>query len=125
MPLLWEEVHMWEPHNVTPYTLFKYPGTAERVSPYIRTMHLSVGEEEENMDKTKLNRIRKYSSRCLQILTAATCVKSLHLYIYMYNIDNHPPELRTKLKAINTLIFRILRHAETMELDEFVWHPGT
>ncbi len=125
MPLLWEEVEIWGPRTVRPYTLLKYPGTAERVSPYIRTMHLTAGQLDENLDKTKLNKIRKFSSRCVQILTAATCVKSLHLYIRMYNIDNHPPELRSRLKAINTLIFRILRHAETMELDEFVWHPGS
>ena len=125
MPLLWEEVDLWEAANVRPYTLLKYPGTVERVSPYIRTMHLSVGKEDENLDKTKLNKIKKFSSRCLQILTAATCIKSLHLYIYMYNIDNHPPELRSRLEAINNVIFRILRHVETMELDEFAWRPGS
>ena len=125
MPLLWEEVHLWGPPTVTPYTLVKYPWTAEHVSPYIRTMHLGVGEkDDQSLDKTKLNRIRKFASRCLNILTAATCVKSLHLYVKMYNIDDHSPELRTRLKAINTLILRILRHAETMELDEFGWHPG-
>jgi hypothetical protein len=125
MPLLWEKVYLWGPSKVRPYTLIKYPWTAERVSPYIRTMYLSAGEEDESLDKTKLNKIRKYASRFLKILTTTTCVKSLHLYIYMYNIDNHPPELRTRLKAINNLIFRILRHAESMELDEFHWRPGT
>ena len=128
MPLLWEEVHLWGPSTVRPYTLIKYPWTAEHVSPYIRTMHLSVGkdhrEEDGVLDKTKLNRTRKFASRCLNILTAATCVKSLHLHLSMYNIDDHSPELRTRLKSINTLILRILRRAETMELDELGWHPG-
>ena len=42
----------------------------------------------------------------------------------MYNIDDYPVELRSRLNAINTLIFRILRHAETMDLDYFGWHPS-
>lgn len=123
MPLLWEEVHMWEDLNVSPYTLFKYPRTAERVSPYIRTMYLFTGREHKDMSKTMLNRIQKYVSRCLQILTLATSVKTLHLSVHMYNIENHPTEVRTKLEGINNVIFRILRHAEAMELDEFGWHP--
>jgi hypothetical protein len=128
MPLLWEEVHLWRPSTVRPYTLIKYPWTAEHVSSYIRTMHLGVGQkhqaEERGLDKTELNRTRKFASRCLNILTAATSVKTLHLYVYMYNIDAHSTELRGRLKAINTLIFRILGRAESMELDEFGWHPG-
>jgi len=124
MPLLWEEVHLWGPSRVSPYTLVKYPWAIERVSPYIRTMHLSAGEEDETGDKTNLNGLRKFASRLLNILTAATCVKSLHLYLYMYELNDHPAELRTTLKAINTLIIRILRRAETMELDELGWHPG-
>jgi hypothetical protein len=129
MPLLWEEVQMWDPYNITPYTLSTYSRTAERVSPYIRTMYLYVGPQNGIMDETKLDEMHQYSSECLRILIAAKHVKSLHLYMYMYSmdnfiIDNHPPEVKTKLEAINALCFHILRHVETLELDEFVWQPG-
>ena len=129
MPLLWEEVQMWDPRNIRPYTLSTYSRTAERVSPYIRTMYLHVGPENGIMDETKLDEMHQYSSECLRILIAAKHVKSLHLYIYMYSIDDfsihyHPLEVKTKLEAINALCFHILRHVETLELDEFVWHPG-
>lgn len=125
MPILWEEVQMWDPYNIRPYTLSKYSRTAKRVSPYIRTMYLHVGPENGIMDETKLDEMYQYSSECLRILIAAKHIKSLHLYIYMYNIDNHPLEVRTKLEAINGLFFHILRHVETLELDEFAWHPGS
>lgn len=123
MPLLWEVVQMWAPGNVTPYTLFKYPLTMGRVSPYIRTMHLLAGAQ-DNMDKTTLNRTWKFASRCLQILTVATSVKSLRLYIYFSDVDSQPPQFRNKLKGVNDILFRILRHAETMDLDELIWNPG-
>ena len=115
---------MWGPSIVTPYMLVKYPWAIEHVLPYIRTMHLKTGEQDELEDKTKLNRLRKFASRFLNILTAPTSVNSLHLYLYMYKLEDHRPELRTRLKAINALIICILRRAETMELDELGWHLG-
>ena len=124
IPLSWEEVYLWGPSVVNPYTLVKYPWAIEPVSPSIRTMHLKADEQDELEDKTRLNRLRKFASRFLNTLTAATSVDSLHLYLYRYKLEDHRAELGTRLKAINALIIRILRRAETTELDELGWHPG-
>jgi hypothetical protein len=77
------------------------------------------------MDKANLDEIRQYSSDCLRILIAAKHVKPLHLYVYMYNMDNHTLEVRTRLKGHKRLLFRILRHVKTLELDKLAWHPGS
>ena len=87
-------------------------------------MHLSTGDGSANVDKTKLNRRWKYLFKCIQILKAATSIKSLHLYVYIYNVNNFDPELRPKIKVLNVLMFRILRYAANMELDKFDFHPG-
>ena len=86
-------------------------------------LHLGTSSENENMDKTKLNRQWRYLSKCLKFLNNATLIKSLHLHVHLYNVDDHPPEFRIKLEAINSVIFRILRRAADMELDEFGFHP--
>ena len=122
MPLLWTEVHLWGPRQANPSTLLKYPRT--RVFRFIRKLHLSTSHEAENIDKSKLNRQYRYLSKCLEFLNNATHVKSLHLHIYLYNIDDYPPEFRIKLEAINSIIFHILRHAANMELDELGFDPG-
>ena len=119
MPLLWTEVHLWGPRQTNPSTLLKYP--RERVFQFIRTMHISTSHED--MDKTKLDGQSKYLSKCLKFLNNATNIKSLDLYVRLYNVDNHPPEFRTKLEVINGSIFRILRLAANIELDEFGYHP--
>ena len=115
---------MWGPRNVDPYPLLKYPrAPSEHVFSFIRIMHLSTGDGSADVDKTKLNRRWKYLSKCIQILKAATSVKSLHLYVHIYNVDNFDPELRPKIKVLNALMFRILRYAANMELDKFDFHP--
>ena len=46
-------------------------------------------------------------------------------YLDMVKINDHYlPELRKRLKAIDSLIHRILRHANTMNHDELGWQPG-
>ena len=125
MPLLWREVHLCGPQQANPSTLLKYPrAPSEHVFRFIRMLHLSTGCEDEEMDKTKLKRQWRYLSKCLKFLENATLIKSLHLYVDLYDVDDHPSEFRIKLQVINSIIFRILRHAANMELDEFSFHPG-
>ena len=123
MPLLWEEVLMTGPRDINPYTLLKYPWTVEHVSYYIRTVRLNTNRLNGDMSNTKLDGVCKYLSVCLRILTTATRVKSLYLYFHLYNVDDHPPEFRTRLRTINNLVYRILRHVETMDLDKLYWDP--
>ena len=125
MPLLWREVHLWGPQQANPSTLLKYPrAPSERVFRFIRMLHLSSSYETENNNKTKLDRQCRYLSKCLKFLKNATHVKSLHLHIDLYDVDEQPPEFKFKLEGINNAIFSILRHAANMELDEFAFHPG-
>src|SRR5436190_2984533 len=115
MPLLWNEVLLWGPRQVDPYPLLKYPrAPSKHVFSYIGTMYIRTSHEGKDADKTMLNRHRRYLSKCLQILAAATSVKSLYLDVSMYNVENYAPELRTKVKTIKNVMVSILRHAANM-----------
>jgi hypothetical protein len=124
MPLLWKNVQLFNPSLIMPYTL-KYPGTVERVWPYITEIRLSVSCENVEFNRTKLNRLCKYASKCLHVLTAAKHVKSLHLYLgHFSKTDRHSSEFGGKLKAINSFIRRTIKYVSTISnLDEFGWHP--
>src|SRR6266496_1134444 len=66
MSILWREVEMW-PSRVTPFPLLRYPGTrSERALRYIRKMYLSTDPEDDELDKTKCNRLWKYVSKSLR-----------------------------------------------------------
>ena len=123
MPLLWEEVRMSGPRDIKPYTLLKYAKTFERVSTYIRTVSFGISHLNDDMSNTKLDEVCKYLSLCLQIITTATRVKSLYLYPCLFEVDDHPLQFRTRLRTINDLVYRILKHAETMKLDKLYWNP--
>ena len=124
MPPLWREVELW-PSVIKPYSLLKYPGTpSEHVLNYIQRMCLCTDPGYEDMDKTKCNRLWKYISRCFRVLVAARSIRHLRLHVRLYNPDECAPELSNKIKAINSLVSRILRHVEQMRLDTLKFHPG-
>jgi hypothetical protein len=105
------------PSIIVPSPLLKYPGTpSQGTLSYIQRMLLSTYPGDQDMDETSCGDLQKYISSCLDVLVAAESVQYLHLDVHIYDLDDCIPALRSKLIAINDLVFRIIRHAEKMNL---------
>jgi hypothetical protein len=59
-----------------------------------------------------------YISRCYRVLTFATSVQYIRLYIQPFNPADRSPVLRHKLTQTNELILRMVRHINTLQLRE-------